>query len=210
MNYHFDIRRALISWLLGGVTVFKGRRYNVGTCAWVLCCCEFSSDCCFCSSPPCSNFCLKSLVTQLRVVTIMYIWVSCFTSGPIGNRSRCQSKPSRKSTLPSKNHRNSYFHLSHCKINSIKTNARLPVPTPPPPHPANSQVPHFWGTNALRLARFSKTAHLEALILAYLEPHVYLTSFYHSYTKGRTSKEIIRHCSYWHFQVLLYSKGTRK
>ena len=27
-------------------------------------------------------------------------------------------KKKRKSTLPSKNHRNGYFHLSHCKIHS--------------------------------------------------------------------------------------------
>ena len=70
---------------------------------------------------------------------------------------------------------------------------------PCPPHPPPLQTRRsltFAFENALRLARFSKTAHLEALILAYLKPHVYLTSFYHSYTKGRTSTEIIRHCSY--------------
>ena len=47
-------------------------------------------------------------------------------------------------------------------------------PTPPPPLQTRRCLT-FAFENALRLARFSKTAHLEALILAYLKPHVYLT-----------------------------------
>lgn len=44
-------------------------------------------------------------------------------------------------------------------------------PCPPPPLQTRRSLT-FAFENALRLARFSKTAHLEALILAYLKPHV--------------------------------------